>query len=161
MARARRSQLAVAFLSVGAAVLVAACGGEAASRSASDGDAEGRQERETDGTKEPRGAADGRQEPRLEMARCPANADNCESASGRVVFVEAVDPDGDGDAHFVLASTDSITAPGISVIDVRVDLRPDPLPKLGDRISAAGPVFPGSHGQAQIQAEVINFGRRR
>ncbi len=56
---------------------------------------------------------------------------NCASATGRVVYVEAVDPDGDGDAHFVLAGG-NVTGPGLSVIDVRRDLRPDPLPRAGD-----------------------------
>ena len=55
---------------------------------------------------------------------------NCETASGTVLYVERVDPDGDGDAHFVLASGDSITAPGISMIDVRTDLRPIRYPAL-------------------------------
>ena len=70
--------------------------------------------------------------------------------------MEAVDPDGDGDAHFVLLSRASITAPGISIIDVRTDLRPEPLPQPGDRISAAGPVYPGSRGQKQIEAVVVH-----
>ena len=91
-------------------------------------------------------------QPRLRLARCPASIANCEAASGRILYVERVDPDGDGDAHFVLASRQSITAPGISVIDVRKDLRPSPLPGPGARISAAGPVFEGSYGQRQIQA---------
>ena len=68
------------------------------------------------------------------------------------MFVERVDPDGDGDAHFVLASEDSTTAPGITVVDVRPGLRPRPLPGPGDRLSAAGPVFEGSYGQRQIEA---------
>lgn len=66
-----------------------------------------------------------------------------------------MDPDGDGDAHFVLASRDAITAPGISVIDVRRGLRPRPLPGPGDTISAAGPVFRGSYGQRQIEAVAV------
>ena len=88
-------------------------------------------------------------------ARCPPAAANCRSATGRVIFVEAKDPDGDGDAHLVLAGPDDVTGPGISVIDVRRDLRPHPLPGVGDRVSAAGPVYPGSFGQSQIQAEVV------
>jgi hypothetical protein len=91
-------------------------------------------------------------EPPLRRARCPADLDNCATASGRILYVEAVDPDGDGDAHFVLASRQGITGPGISVIDVRRDLRPKPLPGIGDRISAAGPVYRGSYGQRQIEA---------
>ena len=105
------------------------------------------------------GSPDGSETQPVKKARCPDDAANCASASGQIVFVEAVDPDGDGDAHFVLVSTDSITAPGISVIDVRVDLRPEPLPGIGDSISASGPVFPGSYGQFQIQADVLNVAR--
>ncbi|HEX2129686.1 MAG TPA: hypothetical protein VHF58_10770 [Solirubrobacterales bacterium] len=73
--------------------------------------------------------------------------------------MERVDPDGDGDAHFVLASDDGVTGPGISVIDVRSDLRPRPLPGPGDRLSAAGPVFTGSYGQRQIQSDVVCVAR--
>jgi hypothetical protein len=89
---------------------------------------------------------------------CPPDLGNCRSASGRIVYVERVDPDGDGDAHFVLASRQSITFPGISVIDVPKDLRPEPLPGLGDEISAAGPVLRGSYGQRQIQAVELRVG---
>ena len=70
-----------------------------------------------------------------------------------------MDPDGDGDAHYVLAGG-RITAPGISVIDVPKDLRPRRLPRLGDRVSAAGPVFTGSYGQRQIQALEVHHQRR-
>ena len=94
--------------------------------------------------------------PPLQPATCPSGLDNCRSASGRILYVEAVDPDGDGDAHFVLLSKASITAPGISIIDVRTGLRPEPLPQPGDRISAAGPVYPGSRGQKQIEAVVVH-----
>jgi hypothetical protein len=93
----------------------------------------------------------------VELARCPASAGNCEEASGRVLYVEAHDPDGDGDAHLVLASRDSITGPGISVIDVETALRPHPLPAPGVEVSAAGPVYPGSYGQHQIQAIELNL----
>ena len=88
----------------------------------------------------------------VEPSHCPASAANCEVATGRVIYVEAHDPDGDGDAHFVLASPDSVTAPGISVIDVEKPLRPRPLPAEGTAVTAAGPVYPGSYGQHQIQA---------
>ena len=93
-------------------------------------------------------------------AGCPAGAANCRSASGRIIYVEAVDPDGDGDAHFVLLSDDSVTGPGISVIDVERQLRPHPLPGIGDEVSAAGPVYTGSYGQRQIQAEELHVARR-
>ena len=90
--------------------------------------------------------------PAIEPVSCPADVSACRSASGEIVYVERVDPDGDGDAHFVLFSDQSITAPGISVIDVARDLRPHPLPGPGDLVSAAGPVYRGSYGQRQIQA---------
>jgi hypothetical protein len=92
-------------------------------------------------------------------ARCDQGATNCESASGRILYVERVDPDGDGDAHFVLLGRDGITAPRLSVVDVERDLRPHPLPEPGDLVSAAGPVYPGSYGQRQIQATELRIAR--
>jgi hypothetical protein len=86
---------------------------------------------------------------------CGPGATNCATASGTILYVERVDPDGDGDAHFVLLSDASITAPGISVIDVERRLRPHPLPGPGDLVAAAGPVYPGSYGQDQIQATEV------
>jgi hypothetical protein len=99
--------------------------------------------------------------PRVQPATCPPDVANCRSASGVVLYVERVDPDGDGDAHFVLASRQSITGPGISVIDVKRSLRPYPLPGRGDRLSAAGPVYRGSYGQRQIEAVELNVARAR
>jgi hypothetical protein len=99
--------------------------------------------------------------PKLEPATCPPEVANCRSATGVVLYVERVDPDGDGDAHFVLASRQSITAPGISVVDVKRSLRPSPLPGRGDRLSAAGPVYRGSYGQRQIEAVELNVARAR
>jgi hypothetical protein len=107
---------------------------------------------------QPRAAAPRPKPPR--PLRCPAGAGNCRAAAGRIVYVERVDPDGDGDAHFVLVSRASITGPGISVIDVRRDLRPSPLPGPGDWISAVGPVYEGSYGQRQIEAVRIRVQRR-
>jgi hypothetical protein len=95
----------------------------------------------------------------LTPARCPAALDNCRTASGEIVYVERVDPDGDGDAHFVLLSDDGITGPGLSVIDVERSLRPHPLPGPGDRISAAGPFYKGSYGQRQIEAVELHVAR--
>jgi hypothetical protein len=96
----------------------------------------------------------------IDPVRCPDAAGNCRSATGRIVYIEGVDPDGDGDAHFVLLSDESITAPGISAIDVARELRPEPLPQPGDLLSAAGPVYRGSFGQRQIEATALNTRRR-
>ncbi|MGE0506740.1 MAG: hypothetical protein AB7P38_15230, partial [Solirubrobacterales bacterium] len=76
----------------------------------------------------------------------------CRTTEGRIVYVERVDPDGDGDAHFVVLDPQGITLPGLTAIDVRAGLRPKPLPGVGERISAAGPVQTGSFGQDQIHA---------
>jgi hypothetical protein len=80
--------------------------------------------------------------------------------SGRIIYVERVDPDGDGDAHFVLASEEAVTLPQVSVVDVSRALRPHPLPGVGDYLSAAGPVRTGSYGQRQVEAVVVRTGPR-
>ena len=103
----------------------------------------------------PRTRAEPKPRPDLPPPSCPAGVARCRTASGRIVYVERVDPDGDGDAHFVLSGDDSITGPGISVIDVKPSLRPRPLPRPGDRLSAAGPVHTGSYGQKQIEAIAV------
>jgi hypothetical protein len=134
-----------------AALLVAGCEG-------GDGDPTTQSESERQGqVREGEGPA-AREKLSVEPVACPPGLDNCRSASGRIVYVERVDPDGDGDAHFVLASRQSVTAPGISVIDVERELRPHPLPGLGDEVSAAGPVYRGSYGQRQIQATEVRVG---
>jgi hypothetical protein len=108
--------------------------------------------------KQPGKAAKPKPRPWPSLPRCPKNSANCASARGTVIYVEAVDPDGDGDAHFILTSRQSITAPGITVLDIEKELRPHPLPGIGDRLAAAGPVYRGSHGQKQIQATVLRVG---
>jgi hypothetical protein len=102
-----------------------------------------------------------RKQPWPKLPHCPRDAVNCSAARGTIIYVEAVDPDGDGDAHFVLTSDQSITFPGVSVIDVKRSLRPHPLPGVGDRVAAAGPVYRGSHGQRQIEATVLRVARTR
>jgi len=83
---------------------------------------------------------------------CLSNLPSCRTVEGRIVYLERVDPDGDGDAHFVVADPQGITLPGLTAIDVRKSLRPHPLPEVGELISAAGPVQTGSYGQSQIHA---------
>jgi len=85
-------------------------------------------------------------------SHCPPGHPACRETVGRIVYVERVDPDGDGDAHFVIRDPQGITLPGLTAIDVRAGLRPRPLPGPGDLISAAGPVQTGSYDQSQIHA---------
>jgi hypothetical protein len=97
--------------------------------------------------------------PALPESRCEPGLANCVVASGTVIYVEAVDPDGDGDAHFVTSSEDGITVPGVTIFDVREELRPDPLPEVGDLVGGAGPVYRGSRGQKQIEVTEFHVAR--
>jgi hypothetical protein len=93
--------------------------------------------------------------PRL---RCPRRVEDCASVRGRVIFVESVDPDGDGDLHVVLAAG-NVTGPGLTAVDVRPGLRPRRDPVAGDVVSAMGPIQRGSFGQSQIHALRVRFSR--
>jgi hypothetical protein len=89
---------------------------------------------------------------RVPRLPCPATGVlRCAAVRGRVVYVERVDPDGDGDLHVVVAGGNA-TAPGFTAIDVRVGLRPRHDPRIGDLVSAYGPVQTGHLGQSQIHA---------
>ena len=76
---------------------------------------------------------------------------------GRILYTEDTDPDGDGDAHFVIVSGDSVTAPGVTVVKVHHSMRPSPLPRVGDTLSAAGTIDTGSHGEHQVVAVEVHF----
>jgi hypothetical protein len=120
----------------------------------------------TESSSEPRRierpASRGRAEPAVETVApspCPPDLPSCRTVEGRIVYVERVDPDDDGDAHFVVDDPQGITLPGLTAIDVREGLRPQPLPGIGDLLSAAGPVQTGSYGQSQIHALELHVGR--
>jgi hypothetical protein len=95
----------------------------------------------------------------VKRARCPSGAANCAAATGRIIYVEAHDPDGDGDLHLVVLGGD-VTFRGVTVFDIEKHLRPRRVPRLGDLASAAGPVYRGSYGQRQIQATVLHVAYR-
>jgi hypothetical protein len=97
--------------------------------------------------------------PTVAPSHCPPGRPACRTTEGRIVYVERIDPDGDGDAHFMIADPQGITLPGLTAIDVRRGLRPHPLPSPGDLISAAGPVQTGSYGQRQIHALELHLRR--
>jgi hypothetical protein len=104
-----------------------------------------------------RGFAEGHDSEKVQPSHCPPGHPACRTTEGRIVYVERVDPDGDGDAHFVIADPQGITLPGLTAIDVRKGLHP--LPGPGDLISAAGPVQTGSYGQSQIHALELHVAR--
>jgi len=91
--------------------------------------------------------------PKFRIARCPKAATNCAASMGRVIYIESVDPDGDGDLHVVAVVTkgDIVTGAGLTVFDVEKNVRPRKDPPLGATVTGAGPVYTGSHGQKQIQ----------
>lgn len=95
---------------------------------------------------------------RVAPSHCSSGLPACRATEGRIVYVERVDPDGDGDAHFVVIDPAGITVPGLTAIDVRKGLRPHP-PRPGDLLSAAGPVQTGSYGQRQVHALELHVGR--
>jgi hypothetical protein len=95
----------------------------------------------------------------VRRSHCPADVAGCKATRGRIIYVERVDPDGDGDLHVVVEDSRSITLPGLTAVDVAKELRPARDPGVGDHASAAGPVQTGSYGQAQIHA--LEFHVRR
>ena len=79
----------------------------------------------------------------VRRSRCPGEVPGCRAVRGTVVYVERVDPDGDGDLH-VVVDAGSVTVAGLTAIDIAPELRPRRDPRVGDRVSAAGPVQTGS-----------------
>jgi hypothetical protein len=90
----------------------------------------------------------------LARATCPVGLPGCRSVRGVALFVQRVDPDGDGDLHVVVTGG-SVSAPGVTSIDVAKGLRPARDPGIGDVVTAAGQVQPGSARQPQIHASVF------
>jgi hypothetical protein len=148
--------LAALALAAGLLVLVG-CGGGSGSGDGS-GDAV-----ISVGTKADRPAPAPRERPApasVQPSHCDPGVPECATTEGEIFYVEEVDPDGDGDAHFVIFDSQGITLPGMTAIDVRKGLRPHPLPGPGDLISAAGPVQTGSYGQSQIHALELHVAGR-
>ena len=96
---------------------------------------------------------------RLRAPRCRDGVPGCRSTSGRIVYVERVDPDGDGDLHVVVTDRGGVTLDGLTAIDVSKQLRPRRDPRVGERAAAMGPVQTGSYGQSQIHARVFRTRR--
>jgi len=111
-------------------------------------------------TPEPTATPTPRRPARLERPRCPEDVPGCASTSGRIVYVERVDPDGDGDLHVVVTDRRSVTLLGLTAVDVSKDLRPRRDPRVGDQAAAMGPVQTGSYDQSQIHALTFRVRRR-
>ena len=96
---------------------------------------------------------------RLPRPACRAGVPDCASVSGTIVYVERIDPDGDGDLHVVVTDRRAVTLAGLTAIDVSKDLRPRRDPRVGEQAAAMGPVQRGSYGQDQIHALVFRARR--
>jgi glucose/arabinose dehydrogenase len=96
---------------------------------------------------------------KLPRPPCREGIEGCASTSGTIVYVERVDPDGDGDLHVVVTDRRGVTLTGLTAIDVAKELRPRRDPRIGEHAAAMGPVEQGSHGQSQIQALVFRTRR--
>jgi len=138
------------------ALLLAGCGAATTPAPARQGDAA--PPAATTTSEPPATSTPPRAAPALEPARCDAGETNCTAHTGRVLTVESVDSDGDGDLH-VIATGGSVTAPGITVFDVSRALRPARDPRPGDRVTGAGPVYRGSFRQRQIEVRTFRVAR--
>jgi hypothetical protein len=154
----RAASAAAALLATALVALpLSACGSDGSGQSAATSTSPSRQAKgETAAQAEGKRERERREAESVAPSRCPEGVAECAEAEGRVVYVEKVDPDGDGDAHIVVLEWPGVSLPGLTAIDVRRGLRPDPLPRHGTLVSAAGPVQVGSHGQDQIHALLLH-----
>jgi len=97
--------------------------------------------------------------PDVRRSRCPDDVPGCRAVRGSVLYVESVDPDGDGDLHVVVTDRRGITVRGLTAIDVSKELRPRRDPRVGERAAAMGPVQTGSFDQSQIHALIFRTRR--
>ena len=153
----KRARVGLLLCAISAPFLLAACGSQAVSTPSTD-QAPPRPQKpvHSQGFRGLGGEGAGEA---VEPSHCPEGHPACRVTVGRIVYVERIDADGDGDAHFVVRDPQGITLRGLTAIDVRAGLRPHPLPGPGDLISAAGPVQTGSYGQDQIHALELHVAR--
>ena len=124
------------------------------------GNAPAPRERAAQATPSPAATPRPRRRAPLPRPPCRDDVPGCASTSGRIVYVERVDPDGDGDLHVIVTDRRSVSLPGLTAVDVSKDLRPRRDPRVGDRASAMGPVQTGHFGQSQIHALEFHVRRR-
>ena len=78
----------------------------------------------------------------------------CGRVDGRVLHVQAHDPDGDGDHHLVVLA-------GAHIVIVKIPLaadQPRRLPALGDRVAATGELSSGRFGLPVVETDRIGRG---
>lgn len=85
--------------------------------------------------------------------RCTDSGTACRAVSGRVLYVEEQDPDGDGDLHLVLFSRDSLTRRYVSILKLGADDRPADVPGFGAWVGATGRPYRGERGERNLEVE--------
>ena len=85
--------------------------------------------------------------------QCAPAARSCTEISGRVLYVQERDPDGDGDVHLVLLSHDSLTRRYISVVKLSRSERPEELPGFGRWVAATGRIYLGEGGERNLDVQ--------
>jgi hypothetical protein len=75
----------------------------------------------------------------------------CVHVTGRVVWIQRHDPDGDGDRHFVVMSRLHAR-----IVKIGREMR-IPLPHLGSRIDAVGYLSEGASGREEVDAITFSW----
>jgi hypothetical protein len=88
--------------------------------------------------------------------RPPAPGRVCANVSGRVVWRQAEDPDGDGDRHLML-----VVRRHVRLVKLSRYLTVPRLPRLGTTIRATGYIMRGSHGRDEVDAERLTMSGHR
>jgi hypothetical protein len=74
----------------------------------------------------------------------------CRPVDGRIVYIQRVDSDGDGDLHLLLISRQSVSAPGFTMLKINARLREGMDPGIGRWVSAVGMEFDAEHGERSV-----------
>jgi hypothetical protein len=81
----------------------------------------------------------------------PSDWRPCQVVDGRIVYLQRVDPDGDGDLHVLLLSRQSVTGPWLTMLKVPAPLRTGMDPGIGRWVRALGQRFRAEHGENSIR----------
>lgn len=79
----------------------------------------------------------------------------CEHVSGRVVWIQKQDPDGDGDRHVLIAGHYRLR-----IVKLAASMPIPRLPRVGTRVDAVGWLMRGGSGHEEINAQRVSWGGR-
>jgi hypothetical protein len=81
--------------------------------------------------------------------------DLCEHVSGRVVWIQRRDPDGDGDRHLLIAGHYRLR-----IVKLAASMPVPDLPRVGTRVDAVGWLMRGGSGHDEINSQRVAWGGR-